>query len=137
MRRWVYGLQQVHEMLAGSHAGKELNYLLSVTAEDPLSSSVSDAHSSVRRQTVDGTEGHGPSSHHKSVAALQADSHMKHVDACDPHSCPANSTKLLFHSCLQLHLGQRRQRSARQVGGAFNPKLASLHGFVQALLSAA
>ena len=118
MLRWVYGLQQVHEMLAGSHAGQELNYLLSVTAET-APSSASDAHGSLRRQTVDGTDWHSvtsaSSSHHKSVAAMQADSHMKHVDACEPLSSAANATQLAVYSCLQLHLGQWRQRSARQV----------------------
>jgi hypothetical protein len=114
MLRWVYGLQQVHEMLAGSHAGQELNYLLSVTAE-AAPSSASDAHAPHRRQTVDGAEWHVTNSHHKSVAAMQADSHMKHVDACEAPSSAANKTQLPFYSCLQLHLGQWRQRSAWQV----------------------
>ncbi len=117
MLRWVFGLQQVHEMLAGSHAGQELNYLLSVTAESSPTSA-SDVHGSLRRQTADGADWHvtsGSSSHNKSVAAMQADSHMKHVDACEPHFSSANTTQLPFHSCLQLYLGQWRQRSTRQV----------------------
>jgi hypothetical protein len=75
---WVYGLQQVHEMLAGSHAGQELNYLLSVGSEAATSWASSDAHSAHRRSSVDTSDGHGQSV--KSAAVLQADSHMKHVD---------------------------------------------------------
>ena len=64
-------------MLAGSHAGQELNYLLSVGSEGAASAISSDAQSGNRRPTVDVPDG---LSAHKSAAALQADSHMKHVD---------------------------------------------------------
>ena len=84
MIRWVYGLQQLHEMLAGSHAGQELNYLLSIGADSASGISGADSASTTRKHTShlsdrDATYGLHSS---KPLAALQADSHMKHVDMC-------------------------------------------------------
>ncbi len=84
MVRWVYGLQQVHEMLAGSHAGQELNYLLSIGADSASGVSGTDSATTTRKQTSHlsdrdasyGLQGSKP------LAALRADSHMKHVDMC-------------------------------------------------------
>ena len=64
-------------MLAGSHAGQELNYLLSVGSEGAASAISSDSQSGNRRPVTDVPDGLFAN---KSAAALQADSHMKHVD---------------------------------------------------------
>ena len=108
---WVFGLQQVHEMLAGSHAGQQLNYLLAASARDPHAAepvpaaSASDVSGGGRNRSMSiagpppvAHDGHVTSglSSQKSLAAMQADSHMKHVDVyVDPltaHQIPLNFT---------------------------------------------
>lgn len=84
MIRWVYGLQQLHEMLAGSHAGQELNYLLSIGADSASGMSGAGSASATRKHAShlsDRDATYGLQSG-KPLAALQADSHMKHVDMC-------------------------------------------------------
>lgn len=69
-------------MLAGSNAGQELNYLLSVGADISPNTSNSEANSITRRSTIDVPDGHVThgSSGLKSQAA---DAIMKHVDVFD------------------------------------------------------
>ncbi len=105
----------MHEMLAGSHAGQELNYLLSVGA-DTSPTAASGAPTAARRH-VDASDGHmayGMSSH-KPLAALQADSHMKHVDMCASNRSKVQPIPCSFDVAPQIHLGQRCQWRARQV----------------------
>jgi hypothetical protein len=122
-------------MLAGSHAGQELNYLLSVGSEGAASAISSDSQSGNRRPVTDVPDGLFAN---KSAAALQADSHMKHVDVyVKPSSVIIFAAFKLNHNCNrvsvyflpQVHLGQRSKRRPGQVASPF-------HGFAPSSLSA-